>query len=144
MSTIQYWLMKTEPGAFSYADLARDGWTHWDGVRNHQAKKNMAAMRAGDRVLIYHSVSDKQVVGVAQITREAYPDPTDETQKWLAVRVEPLQALKKPVSLEDIKNTPALNSIALVRQARLSVMPLSEADFKEILAMGQTPFPEDV
>ncbi len=135
---MNYWLMKSEPGEFSYSDLEQQGWTHWDGVRNHQAKKNLASMKRGDLVLIYHSVSDKQVVGVAKVTEEAYPDPTDETGKWLAVRVEPVQRLAQPVTLQQIKETPALSDIPLVRQSRLSVMPLDEPTFNAILKMGNT------
>lgn len=138
MASRQYWLMKTEPGAFSYQDLERDGWTHWDGVRNHQAKKNLAAMQASDLALIYHSVSDKEMVGIARITKEAYPDPTDETGKWLAVRVEPVQPMVQRVSLQQIKETPELADIPLIRQARLSVMPLSEEAFNRILDLGKT------
>ncbi len=133
-----YWLMKTEPGAFSYDDLERDGWTHWDGVRNYQAKNNMAAMKVGDLALIYHSVTEKAVVGIGKITREAYPDPTDDTGKWIVVRVEPLQRLKLPVTLDAVKAVPELATIPLVRQGRLSVMALSEADFNRILALGKT------
>ncbi len=138
MAQKNYWLVKTEPGAFSYQDLEKTGWTHWDGVRNHQAKKNLSAMKVGDLVLIYHSVTSKEVVGVGKITKEAYPDPTDETKKWVAVRVEPVQALKQPVSLQMVKETPALADIALVRQARLSVMLLTEAAFQKILDLGKT------
>lgn len=144
MPTQQFWLMKSEPSAFSYQDLEKTGWTHWDGVRNHQAKKNLAAMQVGDLALIYHSVTDKAVIGVAKITKAAYPDPTDDTGKWLAVRVEPVQALTQPVTLEQVKNTPELVDIPLVRQARLSVMPLSEADFQKILALGKTQLEEPV
>lgn len=135
---MHYWLMKTEPGEFSYTDLEQTGWTHWDGVRNHQAKKNLASMSVGDLALIYHSVSDKEVVGIAKITQEAYPDPTDETGKWIVVRVEPLQRLNKPVSLQQVKADPELTDIALVRQARLSVMPLTEAAFQRFLALSET------
>ncbi len=141
MATKQYWLMKTEPGTFSYDDLERDGWTHWDGVRNHQAKKNLAAMKQDDLAFIYHSVTDKQVVGIGKIAKEAYPDPTDETQKWIAVRVEPVCRLKQPVTLQQVKEDAALADIPLVKQARLSVMPLDESDFKRILQMGNTMLP---
>lgn len=138
MTSRNYWLMKSEPGEYSYDDLERDGWTHWDGVRNYQARNNLAAMKVGDLALIYHSVSDKEVVGIGQITREAYPDPTDETGKWIVVRVEPYQRLEKRVSLETIKSTPELADIALVRQARLSVMPLTPEAFHCILELGET------
>lgn len=131
-----YWLMKTEPGEFSYEDLMRDGKTVWDGVRNHQAKKNMATMKLGDQVLIYHSVTDKAVVGIAEVSKTAYPDPTDPEKKWLVVEVKPVQKLKQPVSLQQVKETASLANIALVRQARLSVMPLEEKAFNTVLEMG--------
>ncbi len=137
----QYWLMKSEPSAFSYDDLERQGWTHWDGVRNHQAKNNLMAMREGDLALIYHSVTDKYVIGLAKVTQAAYPDPTDDTGKWVAVRVEPLQRFKKPVTLEEMKATPALSDIPLIKQSRLSVLPLPEAAFTLILKLGKTPLP---
>lgn len=137
----QTWLMKTEPGEFSYDDLEKTGWTHWDGVRNYQAKNNLAAMQVGDLALIYHSVSEKQVVGVGKITKAAYPDPTDDTGKWIVVRVEPLVRLKQPVTLQQVKETPALADIALVRQARLSVMPLKQDEFELILKLGNTTLP---
>jgi predicted RNA-binding protein with PUA-like domain len=130
--------MKSEPETFSYSDLEREGWTHWDGVRNYQARNNLSAMNVGDFALIYHSVSDKQVVGIAQITKAAYPDPTDTTGKWVAVKVEPVQRLNTPVTLEQIKTTPRLAEMPLVKQARLSVMPISETDFHAILALGDT------
>lgn len=135
---MQYWLMKTEPGTFSYDDLERDGWTHWDGVRNYQARNNLAAMRVGDLALLYHSVSEKAVIGIGKITQAAYPDPTDPTEKWIAVRVEPVARLKQPVTLQQVKEEPALSDIPLIKQARLSVMPLPEAAFNLILKLGQT------
>lgn len=135
---MNYWLVKSEPSEFSYTDLETKGWTHWDGVRNHQAKKNLATMKVGDLVLIYHSVTDKQVMGIGKVAKEAYPDPTDETQKWLAVRIEPVKRFKKPVSLEQVKATPSLADIPLIRQSRLSVMPLSGSDFETLLKLGET------
>lgn len=131
-----YWLMKTEPGEFSFDDLVRDGKTVWDGVRNHQAKKNMATMKQGEQVLIYHSVTDKEVVGIAEVSKTAYPDPTDPDKKWLVVEVKPVKKFPKPVSLQQVKETPDLADIALVRQARLSVMPLDSKAFNTLLEMG--------
>jgi predicted RNA-binding protein with PUA-like domain len=134
---MQYWMMKTEPGEFSFDDLVRDGKTVWDGVRNHQAKKNMTLMKQGDQVLIYHSVTEKAVVGIAEVSREAYADPTDNPDgAWRVVDVTPVRKLKKPVSLAQVKACEELAEIALVRQQRLSVMPLTEAAFKRIIAMG--------
>jgi predicted RNA-binding protein with PUA-like domain len=138
MTKANYWLMKTEPSTFSYTDLETTGWTHWDGVRNHQAKKNLMAMRVGDLAFIYHSVLEKALVGLAKITQDAYPDPTDETKKWVAVRVEPIKRLQKTVSLQEIKDIPALANIALVRQGRLSVAPLTESEFEQLLKMAKT------
>lgn len=134
---MNYWLMKTEPETFSFEDLLRDGKTHWDGVRNHQAQNNMKAMQIGDQALIYHSVSEKAVVGLAQISKTAYPDPTAAPgEKWIAVEVKPVRKLKHPVSLKTIKETSSLAEISLVRQGRLSVMPLSEKDFETVLALS--------
>lgn len=141
MAQSQYWIMKTEPGEFSYQDLVDKGWTHWDGVRNHQAKKNLAAMQAGDLVFIYHSVTEKALVGLGKIAKTAYPDPTDETAQWLAVRVEPVMPLKEPVTLQAVKETPALADIALVRQSRLSVIPIDAETFNTLLKMAKTKVP---
>jgi predicted RNA-binding protein with PUA-like domain len=134
---MQYWMVKTEPGEFSFADLVRDGKTVWDGVRNHQAKKNLGLMKIGDRVLVYHSVTDKEVVGLAEVSREAYPDPTENpTGTWLVVEIKPVKPFKQPVSLQTVKETPELAEIALVRQSRLSVMPLEQAAFERLLTLG--------
>lgn len=133
---MQYWLMKTEPGAYSWNDLVKDKKTLWDGVRNYQARNNMKAMKKGDQVFIYHSVSDKEVVGIAEVIKEHYPDPTADSDKWVVVDIKPLKALKKKVSLAEIKATPALSGIALVRQSRLSVVPLKKVEFDKILSMG--------
>lgn len=131
------WLVKQEPTAYSWDDFVRDGKTAWTGVRNHQAKKNLAAMRKGDRVLFYHSVIGKAVVGEAEVTREAYPDPTAREDGWICVDLTPVRAFPEPVTLDAIKVCPALEGIALVRQSRLSVMPLSAAHFRKLLTMGK-------
>ncbi len=134
---MQYWLMKSEPGEYSFEDLLRDGQTKWDGVRNFQARNNMKLMKKGDPVLIYHSVSDKQVVGIAEVSREHYPDPVDNPKgQWVLVDIKPVRKLKKPVDLATVKETPELADIALVRQARLSVMPLSKAEFETLVKLG--------
>jgi predicted RNA-binding protein with PUA-like domain len=131
-----HWLVKSEPTVYAWADLVRDGRTCWDGVRNFQARNNLAAMKVGDRALYYHSVGDREVVGIAEVAREAYPDPTADEPRWVAVDVTPAAALARPVSLAAIKEEPALAGIALVRQSRLSVVPLDAAAFQKIVAMG--------
>jgi predicted RNA-binding protein with PUA-like domain len=134
---MQYWLMKTEPGAFSFQDLVRDGKTMWDGVRNFQARNNMKTMKKGDQVLIYHSVTEKAVVGVAEVSKEFYPDPTDgKDSQWVVVELKPVKPLKKAITLEEIKNTPTLAEMKLIRQSRLSVTPLVKAEFDLLVKMG--------
>src|SRR3954470_8572035 len=124
-----YWLVKQEPEAYSWDDFVRDGVTQWTGVRNFQARNNLREMRKGDAVLYYHSVSDKAVVGVAEVTREAFPDPTAKEGDWSAVELKPVKPLKRPVTLQEIKAEPKLRDIALLRCSRLSVQPLSKTDF---------------
>src|SRR5262245_8353493 len=130
-----YWLVKQEPTAYSWDQFVRDGGTSWDGVRNFQARNNLKAMKQGDRVLYYHSVVGQAVVGVAEVVREAYPDPKDG--KWVVVDLAPVQPLKSPVTLEAIKGVPALKDIALLRQSRLSVMPLTKDAFDTIVRIGR-------
>ena len=132
---MQYWLVKSEPSTYSWQDLLDEGVTCWDGVRNHQAKKHLASMKVGDQVLFYHSVKDKEVVGICEVTREGYPDPTDDTGKWVVVDVKPVKTLDKSVTLAEIKATPELAEVALVRQGRLSVMPLEKKEFELILTL---------
>jgi predicted RNA-binding protein with PUA-like domain len=127
-----YWLVKQEPEAYSWNDFVRDGLTKWTGVRNFQARNNLRGMRKGDAVLFYHSVSEKAVIGLAEVTREAYPDPTAKEGDWSAVDIKPVKALKKPVTLEQIKAEPRLREIALLRNSRLSVQPLGKAEFELI------------
>jgi predicted RNA-binding protein with PUA-like domain len=124
---MNYWLVKQEPAAYSFDDLVKDGKTVWTGVRNFQARNNLRAMRAGDRVLFYHSVSEKSVVGEAEVSREEFADPTDE--KWTAVEIKPVEKFAKPVSLDRIKSEKSLENIALIKQPRLSVVPLTKAEF---------------
>jgi predicted RNA-binding protein with PUA-like domain len=131
-----YWLVKQEPTKYSWDRLVRDARTSWDGVRNYQARNNLQAMKTGDRVLFYHSVVGQEVVGIAQVVREAYPDPTTTDERWVAVDLAPVKALKEPVTLEAIKGVPALKDIALLRQSRLSVMPLAKNAFDAIVKMG--------
>ena len=133
-----FWLVKSEPGAYGWDQLVADGSTYWDGVRNAQARNNLQAMREGDRVLFYHSVKGTEVVGIAKVTRESYPDPTSDDPRWVVVDLAPLKALKRAVSLAEIKADAELAEIALVRQSRLSVMPLERAEFERILELGET------
>lgn len=132
-----YWLVKSEPSVYSWQDMLRDGVTFWDGVRNYQARNNLQAMKKGDHAFWYHSVGDREVVGVVEVVKEAYPDPTAEGDPaWVVVDVKPVAELKTPVTLAQIKAEPSLAQIALVRQSRLSVVPLDEAAWKKILALG--------
>lgn len=134
---MNYWLIKSEPGEYSYQDLEKEGRTMWNGVRNYAARNNLRAMKAGDLVLFYHSVDDKEVVGVCKVVREHYPDPTAEQGDWSAVDFAPVKPFATPVSLQAIKTTPELQQIGLVRIGRLSVMPLHESEFHLILKMGK-------
>jgi predicted RNA-binding protein with PUA-like domain len=135
--TTQYWLVKSEPETYSWADLVRDGRTDWTGVRNFAARLHLRGMRTGDEVFFYHSGEAKSVVGVARVTKPAFPDPTaGPTEGWVAVELAALQPLPKPVTLEQIKAEAALRDIALVRQGRLSVSPLQPAEFALIRKLG--------
>ena len=133
-----YWLMKSEPGNWSWDDQVKDGVAEWDGVRNYQAANNMKAMKIGDRAFFYHSVKEKQVVGIVEVVREYYPDPTDASGRFGMVDVKALRPFAKPVSLADIKAEPRLQELALIRQSRLSVMPIKTAEWRLICAMGET------
>lgn len=131
-----YWLVKQEPETFSWQDFNAAGETLWDGVRNYQARNNLRKMKKGDPVLFYHSVGPREVVGIAEVTEEAFPEPGDDSGKWSVVRLEPRDTLPHPVTLAEIKDTPDLAEIALIKQSRLSVMPLTAAEFKKICQMG--------
>src|SRR5438034_5629657 len=131
-----YWLLKSEPASYSWDDLVAEGKTSWTGVRNFTARNNLRSMRVGDEVLFYHSVTDKAVVGIAKVVRAAYPDPTAKEGDWSTVDLTPLKPLRRPVTLHEIKSNPRLKEIVLVRQSRLSVMPLAESEFREILKMA--------
>jgi predicted RNA-binding protein with PUA-like domain len=135
---MNYWLVKTEPGAYSWQQFEKDKRTLWDGVRNYQARNNLLKMREGDMVLFYHSVTEKQVMGIAHVAREHYPDPTTDDDRWVVVDLIPAQAFEKPVTLAAIKADPRLENIALVKQARLSVMPLRQEEFDTILELGNS------
>lgn len=133
-----YWLVKSEPFKYSWDELVKDGETYWDGVRNAQARNNLRAMAKGDLVLYYHSNQGKEVVGVAKVTKTAYPDPTTDDERWVVVDVAPVKELKEPVSLAAIKADASLAKIPLVTQSRLSVMPIERRAFERILALGRT------
>jgi predicted RNA-binding protein with PUA-like domain len=134
----RYWLMKSEPFKYPWEQLVRDGRTYWDGVRNYEARNNLAAMKCGDLALFYHSNEGKEVVGVAEIVREAYPDPTSDDPAWVVVDLSPRIALREPVSLATIKADLDLKEIQLIRRSRLSVVPLTPGEFERILALGKT------
>jgi len=132
-----HWLVKSEPESYAWADLVRDGHTAWTGVRNYAARLHLNAMRPGDRVLFYESVTTKAVLGLAEIVRAAFPDATADEPGWVAVELKAGPALRQPVTLAQIKADPALAGIALLRQSRLSVMPLAPAEFARIVALAQ-------
>jgi predicted RNA-binding protein with PUA-like domain len=138
----RHWLVKSEPFKYSWDQFVRDGSTYWDGVRNALARNNLRAMQKGDLVFYYHSNEGKEVVGVAWVTREHYPDPTSDDERWVVVDLKPVKALKQPVGLAEIKADAALAEIPLVRQSRLSVMPLEKKDFDRILKLGGTALPK--
>jgi len=133
----QFWLVKSEPSAYSWPNLVADGKTAWTGVRNFTARNNLRAMHKGDAVFFYHSVTDKAVLGIANVVREAYPDPTAKEGDWSAVDLAPEKALAKPVTLEEIKRNPKLKDMALLRLSRLSVQPVTKAQFDEIVRMSK-------
>lgn len=135
---MNYWLVKSEPGAYSWQQFEKDKRTLWDGVRNYQARNNMKAMKEGDLVLFYHSVSEKQVMGIAKVVAEHYPDPTTNDDRWVVVDLVPEKAFKRPVTLAEVKADPRLENIALVKQARLSVMPLKAEEFDAIVELGNS------
>jgi predicted RNA-binding protein with PUA-like domain len=132
---MKYWMVKSEPEAYSFDDLNADGKTDWTGVRNFQARNNLREMRIGDKVLFYHSVSEKSVVGLAEVSKENFTDPTDE--KWIAVEIKPVEKFGKAVTLEQIKTEKRLENIALIKQSRLSVIPLSKYEFETILSLSR-------
>ncbi|MFQ5958222.1 MAG: EVE domain-containing protein [Alphaproteobacteria bacterium] len=131
-----YWLFKSEPEAYAWDDLVREGRDYWDGVRNHQAANNMKAMKTGDRAFFYHSVKQREIVGVVEVVKEYYPDHTDASARFGMVDIAPVKPLNKPVGLADIKADERLSDLALVRQSRLSVMPVSDAHWNILCAMG--------
>ena len=134
---MNYWLVKQEPSAYSWDDFVKDGRTSWTGVRNFQARNNLRSMRLGDQVFFYHSVKDKSVVGEAEVVRESYPDPTAEEGGWISVDLRPIKALPHPVTLEKIKTDKRLAGMTLLRHSRLSVTPVSAAEYRAILDLAR-------
>jgi len=135
---MNYWLIKSEPNAYSYDDLVQMGQDHWDGVRNYAARKHMMAMEKGDLAFFYHSVKEKQIVGIAECVTEHYPDPTTDDDRWVVVDFVPKQKLSRPVSLDEIKKEPALANMALIRISRLSVQPVTKEEFEHIMKMSES------
>jgi predicted RNA-binding protein with PUA-like domain len=134
-----HWLIKSEPSAYPFSQLMQDGRARWDGVRNFEARNNLRAMKPGDLCLFYHSVEEKAVVGIAEVVRAAYHDPTaKKAEDWSVVDLKPIRPLASPVPLEDIKTTEGLAQMALLRRPRLSVSPVSPSEFKLLLRMGKT------
>ncbi len=134
---IAHWLVKSEPNSYSFADLQREGTTIWDGVRNNAAALHLKAMAKGDEVLFYHSQEGKDVVGIAKVTRTAFPDASDPAGRFVAVEIAPVRSLKKPVTLADLKAEPALADMAMLRQSRLSVSPVTAEEWKMILKLAE-------
>jgi len=134
---MNYWLVKSEPSEYSYDNLVNDGSTYWDGVRNYTARNNLKGMKSGDKVLFYHSVNEKSVVGITKVVKEFYQDPTTDDERWVVVDLAAEKKLKQPVTLSQIKDEPKLAEIALVRQSRLSVMPLDKKAYDLIVEMSK-------
>ena len=133
---MHYWIIKTEPSTYSWDKFVAEGKSMWDGVRNYQARNNMMAMKEGDLVLFYHSNEGKEIVGMAKVTKEHYPDPTTDDPRWVVVELEPVQQFKKPVTLAMLKADERFAHVSLVRQGRLSVLPIKREEFDLILGLG--------
>ncbi len=134
---MKYWLVKSEPHKYSWDDLQKDGGTYWDGVRNYQARNNLRAMQVGDLVLYYHSNEGLAVVGVARVTKEAYQDPTTADDRWSVVDIEPVETLAAPITLGEMKQDKKLQDMVLIKQSRLSVMPVLKKEFDRIIKKGR-------
>lgn len=133
---MKYWLLKTEPNTWSWDDHCKDGTSMWDGVRNYQARNNLKEMKKNDLCFFYHSVTERSIVGIVKVVKEYYPDPTDKTDRFVVVDVKATKKLKNPVSLDQIKENDKLQDIALVKQSRLSVMPLKKTEWDIIIKMS--------
>jgi len=134
---MKYWLLKSEPSTWSWSDQIKSKIDMWDGVRNYQARNNLMKMRKKDLCFFYHSVSERLIIGIVEIVKEHYPDPTDKTGKFVVTNVKAKKKLKRPVSLEEIKSTPSLSKIALIKQSRLSVMPLTKNEWNTIIKISE-------
>lgn len=134
---MNYWLIKTEPNTYSWDDFVKLGRDHWDGVRNFKARNHMKSMKVGDRALFYHSVNEKSVIGIAEVVREYYPDPTTDDHRWYVVDFIPVRKLKRPVTLQEVKADERFSQMVLVRNSRLSVQPVKEEEFGLILALSE-------
>ena len=135
---MNYWLIKSEPFKYSWDDLARDGRTYWDGVRNAQARNNLQEMKRGDLCFFYHSNQGKEIVGIARVVKSAYPDPTTEDPRWVVVDVAPRKRLARSVPLSELRTHSSTSGMAVVRQSRLSVCPVRPAEFRAVLKLGET------
>lgn len=135
------WLIKSEPFKYSWDDLKRDKRTYWDGVRNHKARNNLAAMKRGDLCLFYHSNEGLEIVGIARVVKEAYPDPTADHPRWVVVDVAPRKALRRPVPLATLKADPRTRGMEMVRQSRLSVSKVTDRELAAILELAETTLP---
>ena len=133
---MKYWLLKSEPDAWSWDNQVKEGTSMWDGVRNYQARNNLKEMKKNDLCFFYHSVTERSIVGIVKVVKEYYPDPTDKTDRFVVVDVKAIKKLEQPVSLEKIKLNSKLKNIALVKQSRLSVMPIKEVEWNEIIKMS--------
>lgn len=134
---MNYWLVKSDSETYPWEQFVKDKKTSWDGVRNFQARNNLKLMKKNDKILFYHSVSQPCIVGIAKVVKEFYPDPTAPDQSWVAVDIEPMESLKKPVSLGQIKSELQLQDIALIKQSRLSVMPINPKEYEIIVKMSK-------
>ena len=133
---MKYWLLKSEPDAWSWDNQVKEGASMWDGVRNYQARNNLKEMKKNDLCFFYHSVTERSIIGIVKVVKEYYPDPTDKTGRFVVVDVKATKKLKNPVSLDQIKKNSKLKNIALVKQSRLSVMPLTKKEWNEIINMS--------
>ena len=134
---MKYWLLKSEPNTWSWSDQVKSGIDMWDGVRNYQARNNLIKMKKGDLCFFYHSVSEKRIIGIVKVVKENYQDPTDKTNKFVAVDVKAKEKLKNPVTLEKIKSTKSLSNLPLIKQSRLSVMELTKGEWNTIIKMSK-------
>ena len=141
---MKYWLLKSEPNTWSWSDQVREGASMWDGVRNYQARNNLKKMKKGDHCFFYHSVTERSIVGIVKVVKEYYDDPTDSTGKFVVVDVKAIEKLKNPVTLDKIKKVNKLKNILLIKQSRLSVMPITKTEWREIIKISLVSDMNDV